>query len=137
MKFLVHIILGFAFFLVAPGAEAFDDGYRCTAVTETSVGYTPGSNKVETGGGNVKRPYTVRLSGVASDRPVLHAQDIVPLVKLGEVHNVIWFVEKASAGTVITWTLFEKDSIRPATLISTKSYDLAGAASFTAFYTCK
>jgi hypothetical protein len=79
----------------------------------------------------------VRLSGVVSDRPVLHAQEIVLLVKLAEAYNIIWFAEKASAGTIIIWTLFEKDNVRPATLISTKSYDLAGAVSFTAFYTCK
>jgi len=135
MKVFV-LIIGFLL-LVAPRARAFSDGYQCTAVTETTVGYAPGSNKVETGGGTVKKPYTVRLSGVIGDRPALHAQEIVPLVKLGETYNVIWFVEKASAGTIITWTLFEKDSTRPATLISAKSYDLAGAVSFTAFYTCK
>lgn len=65
------------------------------------------------------------------------AQNIVPLSKFGEASNVIWFVEKASVGTIITWTLFEKERVRPATLISTKSYDLGGAVSFTAFYTCK
>ena len=135
MKVFVFIT-GFLL-LVGPGAQAFNDGYQCTAVTETTVGYAPASNKVETGGGSVKKPYTVRLSGIVSDRPVLHAQEIVPLVKLAEAYNVIWFAEKASAGTIIIWTLFEKDNVRPATLISTKSYDLAGAVSFTAFYTCK
>jgi len=134
MKLFV-LIIGFLL-LVAPGAQAFNDRYQCSAVTETTVGYAPASNKVETGGG-VKKPYTVRLSGIVSDRPVLHAQEIVPLVKLAEAYNVIWFAEKASARTIITWTLFEKDNVRPATLISTKSYDLAGAVSFTAFYTCK
>jgi len=135
MKIFVFIT-GFLL-LVTPSAQAFNDGYQCTAVTETTVGYAPASNKVETGGGSVKKPYAVRLSDIVSDRPVLHAQEIVPLVKLAEAHNVIWFAEKASAGTIIIWTLFEKDNVRPATLISTKSYDLAGAVSFTAFYTCK
>jgi len=134
MKVLVFIT-GFLL-LVAPGSQAFNDGYQCTAVTETTVGYAPASNKVETGGGSVKKPYTVRLSGIVRDRPVLHAQEIVPLVKLAAAYNVIWFAEKASAGTIIIWTLFEKDNVRPATLISTKSYALAGAVSFTAFYTC-
>lgn len=91
MKFLVLIILVMAFLSVAPGAEAFNDGYQCTALTEASIGYALGSNRVETGGGNVERPYTVRLSGVVSDRPVLHAQNIVPLSKFGEASNVIWF----------------------------------------------
>lgn len=136
MKFLAFIILGFSFLGVAPGAEAFSDGYQCTAVAETTVGYAPASNKVEADAGKVKNPYTVRLSGVASDAAVLHAQQVVPLVKLVETQNVIWFAEKASAGTMIIWTLFEKNGIQPGTLISTKSYDLVGAVSFTAFYTC-
>jgi hypothetical protein len=135
MKVFV-LIIG-SFFLVAADSQAFSDGYQCSAVTETSVGYAPGSTRVEAEAGKVKKPYTVRLSGVVSDRPVLHAQQVVPLVKLVETHNVIWFSEKSSAGTIITWTLFERDDVRPATLISTKSYDFSGAVSFTAFYTCK
>jgi len=85
----------------------------------------------------VKKLYTIRLSGVVGDTAILHAQQTIPLVKLVETGNVIWFAEKASAGTIVIWTLFDKDAIRPATLVSTKSYDFSGAVSFTAFYTCK
>jgi hypothetical protein len=118
-------------------AEAFNDDYQCTAVTETTVGYSARSNKVEAEAGKVKKPYTVRLTGVVGGTAILHAQDKVPLVKFSDAGNVIWFTEKASAGTIIVWTLFEKDGDRPVTLISTKTYNLSGAVSFTAFYTCK
>jgi hypothetical protein len=137
MKFFVLIILGFFFLSVAPSAGAFTNDYQCTAVAESTVGYVPSSNKVEAEAGKVKNPYTVRLSGVVTDAAVLHAQQVVSLVKLAAAGNVMWFAEKASAGTIILWTLFEKDGERPVTLISTKSYNLSGAVSFTAFYTCK
>lgn len=130
-------ILGLLVLSLAPLAEALNNEYQCTVAAETAVGYAPASDKVEADAGRVKNLYTVRLSGIVSDKSVLHAQEVVPLVKLAESHNAIWFVEKASAGTIIIWTLFEKDNIRPVTLISTKSYDFSGAVSFTAFYTCK
>jgi hypothetical protein len=123
-------------FLLAT-TEAFNDDYQCTAVNETTVGYTPRSNKVEAEAGKVRKPYTVRLAGVVSGTAVLHAQEKVPLVKFSDAGDVIWFTEKASAGTIIVWTLFEKDGDRPVTLISTKTYNFSGAVSFTAFYTCK
>ena len=131
--------LGFlAIFLSLPStAYAFNNVYQCTAVTETTVGYAPRSNEVEANAGKVKKPYAVQLSGVIRDATVLHAQKPVPLVKFSEAGNVIWFTEKASAGTIIIWTLFEKDGDRPVTLISTKTYNFSGAVSFTAFYTCK
>ncbi|MGH7816838.1 MAG: hypothetical protein ACREOR_05570, partial [Candidatus Binatia bacterium] len=91
MKVFVLIVLGFVFLPVAPSAEAFNDDYQCTAVTETTVGYAPRSNKVEAEAGKVKKPYTVRLSGIVRDATVLHAQQVVPLVKLGAAGNVIWF----------------------------------------------
>ena len=129
-------ILGFSFLLFAPTAEAFTNSYQCTAEAETTVGYAPASIRVETEAGQVKKPYSVRVAGVISGATALHAQQVVPLVRVADARNVIWFSEKASAGTVIIWTLFDKDDIRPVTLISTKSYDFSGAVSFTAFYTC-
>jgi hypothetical protein len=129
-------ILGLSFLSLVPTVEALNNTYQCTAKAETSVGYAPASTRVETEAGKVKKPYSVRLAGVVTGATVLHAQQVVPLVKLVDTRNVIWFSEKASAGTVIIWTLFEKDDIRPVTLISTKSYDFSGAVSFTAFYTC-
>lgn len=133
----VLVILGVLSLSPTPIVEAFDNAYQCTAAAETTVGYAPASNKIQAEAGKVKNPYTVRLSGVTTDAPVLHAQQVVPLVKFVETQNIIWFSEKAAAGTIIIWTLFEKNNIRPVTLISTKSYDLSGAVSFTAFYTCK
>ena len=129
-------MLGFSFLIFAPTTEALNNSYQCTAEAETSVGYAPASIRVETEAGKVKKPYSVRLAGVVTNATVFHAQQVVPLVKLGNTRNVIWFSEKASAGTVIIWTLLEQDDIRPVTLISTKSYDFSGAVSFTAFYTC-
>ena len=137
MKVFVLTILGFFFLSVAPSAGAFTNEYQCTAVAETTVGYAPSSNNVEAEAGKVKNPYTVRLSGVVTDAAVLHAQQVVSLVKLAQTHNVLWFAEKASGETIIVWTLFEKDETRPVTLISTKSYAFSGAVSFTALYTCK
>jgi hypothetical protein len=130
--------LGFLtiFLSLTPTAYAFNNVYQCTAVTETTVGYAPRSNEVEANAGKVKKPYTVQLFGVIRDATVLHAQEPVHLVKFSETRGIIWFTEKASAGTVIVWTLFEKDGDRPVTLISTKSYNFSGAVSFTAFYTC-
>jgi hypothetical protein len=137
MKFSVLLTtLGFSFVSLAPIAQAFNNAYPCSAAAETTVGYAPASSRVEAEAGKVKKPYTVRLSGVASDTTFLHAQEVVPLAKLGDTHNVMWFAERASAGTIIVWTLFEKDDVRPVTLISTKSYAFSGAVSFTAFYTC-
>jgi hypothetical protein len=135
-RFSFFNILGFSFLLFAPTAETFNNTYQCTAEAETTVGYAPASIRVETEAGKVKKPYSVRLAGVITGATVLHAQQVVPLVKLADARNVVWFSEKASAGTVIIWALFEKDDIRPVTLISTKSYDFSGAVSFTVFYTC-
>jgi hypothetical protein len=132
-----YLVVALSMIFLLEIAEAFNDDYQCTAVTETTVGYAPRSNKVEAEAGKVKKPYTIRLSGIVSGAAVLHAQQVVPLVKLMGANNVIWLSEKASGGTIIIWTLFEKDDFRPVTLISTKSYDFAGAVSFTAFYTCK
>jgi len=131
--------LSFLVILLSPPstAYAFDNVYQCTAAAETTVGYAPRSNKVEAEAGKVKNPYSVQLSGVIRDATILHAQEPVQLVKFSETRGVIWFTEKAPAGTVIVWTLFEKDGDRPVTLISTKSYNFSGAVSFTAFYTCK
>jgi hypothetical protein len=129
-------ILGFSFLLFPRTAEAFSNSYQCTAEAETTVGYAPASMRVETEAGKVKNSYSVRLAGVISGATVLQAQQVVPMVKVAATRNVIWFSEKASAGTVIVSTLFEKDNIRPVTLINTKSYDFSGAVSFTAFYTC-
>ncbi len=124
------------FLSLARVAQAFNNVYQCTAVTETTVGYAPRSNEIEANAGKVKKPYTVQLSGVIRDATFLHAQESVQLVKFSEAGNVIWFTEKAPAGTIIVWTLFEKDGDRQVTLISTKSYNFSGAVSFTAFYTC-
>jgi hypothetical protein len=135
-RFGVLRIVGLSFLLFASTAEAFNNTYQCTAEAETSVGYAPASLKLETQAGRVKKPYSVRLAGVVTGATVLQAEQLVPLAKLADTRNIIWFSEKASAGTVIIWTLFEKDDIRPVTLISTKSYDFSGAVSFTAFYTC-
>jgi len=134
MKYFSFLVI---FISLAPTAQAFNNVYQCTAVTETTVGYAPRSNKVETEAGKVKKPYAVQLSGVIRDTTVLQAQETVPLVKFSEASNVIWFTEKTSAGTIIVWTLFEKDGDRPVTLVSTKTYNFSGAVSFTAFYTCK
>src|SRR5258705_12884065 len=98
-------------------AYAFNVVYQCTAVTETTVGYAPRSNKVEAEAGKVKKPYTVQLSGVLRDATFLHGQEPVQLVKFSEAGNVIWFTEKAPAGTIIVWTLFDKNDDRPVTLI--------------------
>jgi hypothetical protein len=46
----------------------------------------------------VEKPYTVRLSGVISDAPFLHAQEVAPLIKLSGDRSVIWFAEKSLAG---------------------------------------
>ena len=82
------IILASAFFSVPVTADAFNDDYQCTAESETSVGYDPRSN-VEAEAGKVKKPYTVRLSGILRNTSVLHAQQAVPLVKLMEAGRVI------------------------------------------------
>ena len=95
MKCLVFLVIFLSF---APTAQAFNNVYQCTAVTETTVGYAPRSNKVETEAGKVKKPYTVQLSGVIRDTTFLHAQEPVSLVKFSEAGNVIWFTEKASSG---------------------------------------
>lgn len=137
MKGFLIIASVLAFLRIVNSAEAFNDDYVCTAVTETSVGYDPHSNKVQAEAGKVKEPHVVRLTGVIRDRTVLHAQQVAQLAKLSSSGNVIWFAEKAPAGTMILWTLFDRESDRPVTLVSTKSYSLSGAVSFTAFYTCK
>ena len=64
---------------------------------------------MEAEAGKVKRLYSVRRSGIVRDATVLHAQQVVPLVKLAEASNVIWFAEKACARAMIIWTLFETE----------------------------
>ena len=138
MKLLVSfIVLGLSALSFPTMAVAFNDNYQCTSVAETTVGYAPRSAKIESDAGLVKRPATVRISGVTRDRPILHAQRTTPLIKLMETSRVIWFAETAPAGTIINWTLFDNDDNRPPVLISTKSYNFFGAVSFTAFYKCK
>jgi len=138
MKLLVSfIVLGLSALSFPTMAVAFKDNYQCTSVAETTIGYSPRSAKIESNAGPVKSPATVRISGVTSDRPILHAQQTVPLIKLAETNHVAWFAETAPARTIINWTLFDNDKNRPPALISTKSYNFFGAVSFTAFYKCK
>jgi hypothetical protein len=125
------------FLSFTPIAYAFNDVYHCTGVAETMIGYAPHSGKVQFDAGKVRKPYAIKLSGVNQDATVLHAQSLVTLVKFSRAKGVIWFAETTAAGTIVVWTLFEKDGDRPVTLISTKTYHLSGAVSFTAFYTCE
>ena len=54
--------------------------------------------------------------------------------------SALWLLELTPGATVVTWALFEKDIDlgSPKTLlISSKSYDMAGAVNFTTMYECK
>jgi len=137
MKLLMSIVAVFSLLYLPILAEAFSTKYQCTSEVETTVGYSPRSEKIEYSADRVKRSATVRLSGMEGDNPVLHAQRTVALTKLVEGRRTISLSEMTSGGTVVIWTLFEGDGSRPPTLISTKSYNLFGAVSFTAFYKCK
>jgi hypothetical protein len=118
-------------------ASGFENVYKCRSVAETSLGFAPFKAEVDFGAGKVKQPATVAITGIKTDKPVFHGQGTTPLIKLVETGNVIWFLEQAPAGTVIIWTLFEGDKLRPPALISSKSYDFFGAVNFAAFYTCE
>ena len=134
---LLGIIGGLLFFCI-PGVLAFDNVYKCKTSAESFVGYNLLTKEVDAKAGKVDRPAMVAISGVNGEKPLFHGDGgTAPLVKLSETGRVIWYAEEAPAGTIIMWTLIEKSKDLPAALIQTKSYELFGAVSFTAFYVCE
>jgi len=89
MTLLMSIVAVFSLLYLPILAEAFSAKYQCASEVETTVGYSPRSNKIEYSADRVKRPATVRLSGMDGDNPVLHAQRTVALTKLVEGRRTI------------------------------------------------
>jgi len=119
---------------------AFEDSYDCHEQAETSIGWDGKAQKFSaTASTSLKSPAVVKLSNLNTPTPLLTGQQVGPIHKTSEAPGIAWFIEVAPAGTIVGWTLIEKRdsvSLPHATLVSTKTYDLFGPATFTALYKC-
>jgi hypothetical protein len=125
----------------ALSSEALEDSYDCHELAETTIGWDWRAQTYSAEASTaLKRPAVVKLSDLNTARPLLTGQGVTPIRKLSEAPGVVWFIEEAQAGTIVGWTLLEKQeppfSPPYATLVSTKTYDLFGPATFTALYRC-
>lgn len=120
---------------------AFEDSYDCHELAETSIGWDWKDHKYSTTASTaLKSPAIVKLSDLNTSRPFLTGQQVTPIRKISETSGVAWFIEEAPAGTIIGWTLIEKEgpfSPPHTTLVSTKTYEFFGPATFTALYKCR
>lgn len=129
-------------FLLGPASwsMAFEDSYDCRVAAETSIGWDSKAGKYSAEAStSLKRPAIVKLSDLNTPVPRLTGQAVTPLRKVSETSGVVWFIEETTGGTIVGWTLLERAgpfSPPDATLVSTKTYDLFGPASFTALYRC-
>jgi hypothetical protein len=125
---------------MAVPASAIEDAYTCQSIAESFIGWDPHKKRFDANATtHLKQPAVVVLKGLNGPKPVLVAQETVPLTKVQEVEGTAWFFEVASAGTIITWTLVDRpgpSSPGHPVLTSTKTYDFFGPATFTALYRC-
>lgn len=132
---LVAVLIG-----TASWSMAFEDSYDCHALAETSIGWDSKTRKYSADASTtLKRPAIVKLSDLNAPVPLLTGEGVTPLRKVSEAPGVAWFIEETPAGTIVGWTLIERPGpFAPphATLVSTKTYDLFGPATFTALYRC-
>jgi hypothetical protein len=119
---------------------AFEESYDCRASAETSIGWDSKARRYSAEAStSLKRPAIVKLSDLNAPIPLLTGQSVTPLRKVSETSGAMWLIEETAAGTIIGWTFIEKAgpfSPPDATLVSTKTYDLFGPATFTALYRC-
>jgi hypothetical protein len=119
---------------------AFEDSYDCHALAETSIGWDSKARKFAAEAStSLQRPAIVKLSDLNGPGPLLTGQGATPLRKVSEIPGGLWLFEETAAGTIVVWTLLEKPgpfSPPHATLVSAKTYDLFGPATFTALYRC-
>jgi hypothetical protein len=119
---------------------AFEESYDCHEHAETSIGWDVQTRQFSAmASTSLQKPIVVKLSNLHTPTPLLTGQQVVPIRKISEAPGVAWFIEVASGGTIIGWTLIEKQDSMPlphATLVSTKTYELFGPATFTALYKC-
>ncbi|MGH8654653.1 MAG: hypothetical protein ACREYE_21905 [Gammaproteobacteria bacterium] len=135
-KLLLLILL-----LLSEISWAFEAYYDCIQVAETSVGWSPREQKYKAiAYSQIDSPLVVKLTGLDTNEPMVTGQGVTKLVKASEAPGALWLIEKAPRGTVITWTLFERnlEARMPKTvLISSKSYESSGPVNFTALYECR
>ncbi len=137
MKSLLTIFISF----LATSAQAFNDYYDCLQVGSSSTGWNEVYKKYE-GSASVglDNPITIKLTDLNTDTPYLSGQSTTKLTKISSNRNTLWFIELTSSGTVVTWTLFDKNiewGSPKVLLISSKSYGSGGAVNFTSIYECK
>ena len=125
MARLSGVVFVALFLGTASWSMAFEDSYDCHSLAETSIGWDSKAQKYSAQAStSLQRPAIVKLSDLNAHVPLLTGQGVTPL---------------SAAGTIVDWTLVEKPSpFSPphATLVSTKTYDLFGPATFTALYRC-
>lgn len=122
-------------------ATAFENSYDCREVAETSIDWNAKEGRYSTTATtSLKRPAIIKLSDLNGANPSLTGQGVAMLQKVSETARTVWFLEEADAGTIVGWTLMDNkgDFAAPnVTLVSTKTYQLFGPATFSAFYECK
>ncbi len=132
-KFLLLILL-----LPSKISWAFEAYYDCIQVAETSVEWSPREQQYKpVAHSQIDKPVVVKLTGLDTNEPMLTGYGVTKVVKVSKAPGTLWLVEKAPRGTIIIWTLFEKNPkarIPKTVLISSKNYELAN---FTALYECR
>jgi hypothetical protein len=134
-------ILAITILLYANSAYAINDYYDCLQVGSSLLGWNSVDKKYEAGSSTKSEtPNTVKLTDLNSNAPYLSSQSTIKLTRVSSSPEAVWFIEITPGSTVVTWTLFPKNKKlgAPKTLlISSKSYDIAGAFNFTTIYECK
>ena len=139
MRLIAPAIL--AALLAAPeiGLPA-EASYDCVHTGHTNIGWSAREGRYTAEAvPKVTKSAIVKLSEMNTDRPFLTGQGVARLQRLADDGTTTWFVEQAPAGTIITWTFFDKRTdLGPpsAVLVSTKTYDFLGPLSFTDLYVC-
>jgi hypothetical protein len=124
----------------ATAAASFEESYDCSELGTSAIGWDNRSKKYTADAfGPPKRPGIVKLSNLNGPTPYLTGQQVTQLLRVSEGVGVAWFIERAPAGTIIGWTLIDRQGpLSPphVALVSTKAYDFLGPQTFTTIYEC-
>ena len=136
----MRIILLSVGLLFSVNAFGFNNYYDCIQVGSSTLGWRSIDNKYEAASSTTsKKPITVKLTDLDSSNPYLSGQSTTPLTKVSTDGETLWLIEVTPGKTVVTWTLFKKNTeynIPKTLLISSKSYELGGPVNFTTIYEC-
>jgi hypothetical protein len=137
---LIYSLVGTILAVAAPASAGFQERYSCEATHSTMAGWQPTQNKWEMKAGPHAPGTRLMLTDVVSPSPTLVGNaGTAKLQVVTRLVTELQMVEVTTLGSVVTWAFFDADpkmNLKSATLITTKTYDFFGPASFTTVYRC-